>query len=144
MREHDSKLTVAPSAQSSRIAGILFADVVGFSSLSDMEVVRFHYEFLGAHQAEIRGLHVARRSKHLLALGGGAHAVDMAGQERDAELVLELGDALAQPIDRQAELQGRRAETAVLDDLQERGYIERRPDPAARQRSGRCRSSRAA
>jgi hypothetical protein len=48
MREHDSKLTVAPSAQSSRIAGILFADVVGFSSLSDMEVVRFHYEFLGA------------------------------------------------------------------------------------------------
>jgi class 3 adenylate cyclase len=50
MRERDtgSKLTVAPSVHSSRIAGILFADVVGFSTLSDMEVVRFHYEFLGA------------------------------------------------------------------------------------------------
>jgi len=45
---HLSRLTVAPSARSSRIAGILFADVVGFSSLSDVEVVRFHYEFLGA------------------------------------------------------------------------------------------------
>ena len=45
---HGSKLSVAPSARSSRIAGILFADVVGFSSLSDVEVVRFHYEFLGA------------------------------------------------------------------------------------------------
>jgi class 3 adenylate cyclase len=43
-----SKLSVAPSARSSRIAGILFADVVGFSSLSDVEVVRFYYEFLGA------------------------------------------------------------------------------------------------
>jgi class 3 adenylate cyclase len=43
-----SKLTVAPSARSCRIAGILFADVVGFSALSDVEVVRFHYEFLGA------------------------------------------------------------------------------------------------
>lgn len=43
-----SKLTVVPSARSSRIAGILFADVVGFSTLSDIEVVRFHYEFLGA------------------------------------------------------------------------------------------------
>jgi class 3 adenylate cyclase len=43
-----SNLTVAPSARSSRIAGILFADVVGFSSLSDIEVVRFYYEFLGA------------------------------------------------------------------------------------------------
>jgi class 3 adenylate cyclase len=39
---------VAPSARSSRIAGILFADVVGFSSLSDIEVVRFYSEFLGA------------------------------------------------------------------------------------------------
>jgi class 3 adenylate cyclase len=45
---HGSKLSVAPSARSSRIAGILFADVVGFSALSDVEVVRFHYEFLGA------------------------------------------------------------------------------------------------
>jgi class 3 adenylate cyclase len=45
---HGSKLSVAPSARSSRIAGILFADVVGFSTLSDVEVVRFHYEFLGA------------------------------------------------------------------------------------------------
>ena len=45
---HASRLTVVPSARSSRIAGILFADVVGFSALSDMEVVRFHYEFLGA------------------------------------------------------------------------------------------------
>jgi class 3 adenylate cyclase len=44
----ESKLTVVPSARSSRIAGILFADVVGFSTLSDIEVVRFHYEFLGA------------------------------------------------------------------------------------------------
>jgi class 3 adenylate cyclase len=26
----------------------MFADVVGFSALSDIEVVRFHYEFLGA------------------------------------------------------------------------------------------------
>jgi class 3 adenylate cyclase len=43
-----SSLTVVPSARSSRIAGILFADVVGFSSLSDIEVVRFYYEFLGA------------------------------------------------------------------------------------------------
>jgi len=43
-----SKLGVAPNARSSRIAGILFADVVGFSSLSDVEVVRFYYEFLGA------------------------------------------------------------------------------------------------
>jgi class 3 adenylate cyclase len=39
---------VIPNAGSSRIAGILFADVVGFSTLSDIEVVRFHYEFLGA------------------------------------------------------------------------------------------------
>lgn len=45
---HESQLTVVPSASSSRIAGILFADVVGFSALSDVEVVRFHYEFLGA------------------------------------------------------------------------------------------------
>lgn len=45
---HRSRLTVAPNARSSRIAGILFADVVGFSALSDVEVVRFHYEFLGA------------------------------------------------------------------------------------------------
>lgn len=45
---HVSRLTVAPSARSSRIAGILFADVVGFSTLSDIEVVHFHYEFLGA------------------------------------------------------------------------------------------------
>jgi len=43
-----SKLSVVPSARSSRIAGILFADVVGFSALSDVEVVRFYYEFLGA------------------------------------------------------------------------------------------------
>jgi class 3 adenylate cyclase len=43
-----SRLTTVPNARSSRIAGILFADVVGFSSLSDIEVVRFHYEFLGA------------------------------------------------------------------------------------------------
>lgn len=42
-----SRLTVAPSASSSRIAGILFADLVGFSDLSDLQVVRFHYEFLG-------------------------------------------------------------------------------------------------
>lgn len=45
---HRSSLSVAPSVRSSRIAGILFADVVGFSTLSDVEVVRFHYEFLGA------------------------------------------------------------------------------------------------
>lgn len=45
---HTSRLTVVPTARSSRIAGILFADVVGFSALSDIEVVRFHYEFLGA------------------------------------------------------------------------------------------------
>jgi len=44
----ESKLTVVPSTRSSRIAGILFADVVGFSTLSDIGVVRFHYEFLGA------------------------------------------------------------------------------------------------
>ncbi len=43
-----SRLTVVPSTRSSRIAGIMFADVVGFSTLSDIEVVRFHYEFLGA------------------------------------------------------------------------------------------------
>ena len=43
-----SKLSVVPSARSSRIAGILFADVVGFSTPSDVEVVRFYYEFLGA------------------------------------------------------------------------------------------------
>jgi class 3 adenylate cyclase len=43
---HSSKLSVRPNELSSRIAGILFADVVGFSSLSDIEVVRFHYEFL--------------------------------------------------------------------------------------------------
>jgi class 3 adenylate cyclase len=45
---HTSRLSVVPNARSSRIAGILFADVVGFSTLSDIEVVRFHYEFLGA------------------------------------------------------------------------------------------------
>lgn len=43
-----SRLSVVPSARSSRIAGILFADVVGFGALSDIEVVHFHYEFLGA------------------------------------------------------------------------------------------------
>jgi class 3 adenylate cyclase len=42
-----SRLTVQPSAASSRIAGILFADVVGFSELSDSQVVHFYYEFQG-------------------------------------------------------------------------------------------------
>src|SRR5207248_9428065 len=65
------------------------------------------------------GLQAARRCQDLLALRGRAHAVDVAGQERDAELVLELGDAVAQPVDRQPELQGGRAEAAVLDHLQE-------------------------
>src|SRR6266849_2309037 len=54
-----------------------------------------------------------------LHLGGGAHAVDVAGHERDAELLLELGDAVAQPVDRQPELERGRAEAAVLDHLQE-------------------------
>jgi len=45
---YQSRFTVVPSARSSRIGGILFADVVGFSALSDVQVVRFHYEFLGA------------------------------------------------------------------------------------------------
>lgn len=43
-----SRLSAAPTPTSSRIAAILFADVVGFSSLSDIQVVRFYYEFLGA------------------------------------------------------------------------------------------------
>lgn len=47
-KSQESRLTVVPTARSSRIAGILFADVVGFSALSDVEVVQFHYEFLGA------------------------------------------------------------------------------------------------
>jgi class 3 adenylate cyclase len=45
-KEH-SRLSVEPSATSTRIAGILFADVVGFGELSDAQVVRFYYEFLG-------------------------------------------------------------------------------------------------
>src|SRR5216684_4417493 len=61
----------------------------------------------------------ASRGEDLLALGGGAHAVDVAGHERDAELLLELGDAVAQPVDRQPELERGRAEAAVLDHLQE-------------------------
>src|SRR5262249_2919576 len=76
-------------------------------------------EFLGADQAEIGRLHVARRRQHLLAFRGCAHSVDVARQERDAELPLEPSDALAQPVDRQPELRRRRAEAAVLDHLEE-------------------------
>jgi class 3 adenylate cyclase len=47
MTKPHSHLSVEPSQTSTRIAGILFADVVGFSDMSDAQVVRFYYEFLG-------------------------------------------------------------------------------------------------
>lgn len=43
-----SRASELPDARSSRIAGILFADVVGFSAMSDVQVVKFYDEFLGA------------------------------------------------------------------------------------------------
>jgi class 3 adenylate cyclase len=44
----DRRVTgTAPTMANARIVGILFADVVGFSSLSDIGVVEFFYHFLG-------------------------------------------------------------------------------------------------
>lgn len=46
--EKSRSWSASPTETSSRLAAILFADVVGFSSLSELQVVRFYYEFLGA------------------------------------------------------------------------------------------------
>jgi class 3 adenylate cyclase len=41
------RLHEAPGNPPGRVGGILFADVLGFSALSDTQVVRFYAEFLG-------------------------------------------------------------------------------------------------
>ena len=52
-------------------------------------------------------LHLRGRSKNLLAFRRRAHAVDMAGQQGHAELMLEIVDAPTQRIDRKPSVRGR-------------------------------------
>ena len=75
-----------------------------------------------ANQAEGRRLHALGGGEDFLAFLGDADAVDMAGDQRDAELVLQVLHMPAQGVDRLAEMLGGGAEAAPAHDLQEQAY----------------------